>query len=1154
MRIVLDLQAYQSPGSRRRGIGRYSLALAKAMAADARGHEIILLLNAAMGDATELIRSQFDGLLPQARIRTWEAVGPVAQATPANAFRRGASERLRVEAIKALRPDVVHVSSLFEGFTNEVVGTVPGDSPWLNAVTLYDLIPLVHKSAYLPTAEAARWYAEKIEHLRRADLLLGISRYSCSEAGELLHIPAARLANISGAADEIFVRQGDTDSFRYRVMSRYGLWRPFVMYTGGFDSRKNIGALIRAFALLPPALRCAHQLVIVGDPPPRERAELDELVRGLELGADEVVFAGYVPDDDLVKLYNICALYVFPSLQEGFGLPALEAMCSGAVVIGSNTSSLPEVIGCEEALFDPYRHQAIAAKMIQALTDESMRARLLAHAERQCREFSWRETARRALDAFELAVERRRGENRTAAPSGAAEQKSMLTARAAFLPAPRVQPGAPLAAAMEVYADADCDGVAADGSLESFARAYAAGDFGRVVLELGDDVYCAKTLGFAAEGAVDIVVRDRTFGKPLHALAQSEEGRAIVLALLYASGGYPALKAAIDGEFAESIVGPLVNIDSLTTLGRSQVVAAPPGGDLGGASMAWRDAARHAIDALVQRERAVHGPASPGEGEWQRIASALAANAPASRSTPQWLVDISNLAVHDAGTGIQRVVRHVLDELMASPPAGFRVEPVRLGDDGILRYAYEYCARRYFPGYPLPPDEAVACSAGDVYLGLDLGAHLVPQNIELFRGMRNRGVQLHFVVYDLLPLLRPDCFDPPGLPLFRAWYEAVAEVADGALCISAAVADELECWLHQCRPERLRPLGIGWFHLGADLAPTVPSAMAGEQPDQALAALGKRPTFLMVGTVEPRKGHAQALAAFEELWGDGVEVNLVVIGKRGWLVDDLLASMASHPMRGERFFWFERADDQLLLSAYRRASALIMASEGEGFGLPLIEAAHHGVPLLARDLPVFREIAAEHALYFAGYEAEAIAVAVRRWLDLDAEGQAPQSAGMTWNTWKKATDRLVEVIQEGHWTHRWMPTPLRRYAAFDYRLAIEAGRLERGRIMSSGCAGILLQGPRVPYKAGRYVLSIAWGGKLTGTVEVCSADGTRIHAERSIAAADVRVGEADTTRFDFVLNIDVKDLEIRIRANDGDEGWIAGIEVQPVVPAQGRRS
>lgn len=1143
MHIVLDLQACQSPASRRRGIGRYSLALARAMAVHPRGHDITVLLNAAMGESIEFLRGQFDGLLPQERLHTWQALAPTACVHPSNAFRMRASEVLRMHALRQLKPDVVHVASLFEGFVEDVIATVPGNEAHLGAVTLYDLIPLAHEETYLGDPRARRWYMEKVEYLRRADVLLGISRFSCEEAAELLQIPSARLTDISGAADDIFVRLDDAEAFRQELMHRYFLRKPFIMYAGGFDARKNIGALIRAFALLPDVLRRAHQLVIVGDVAAPERDVLANLTMEVGLGANEMVFTGYVPDGDLVKLYNLCALYVFPSLQEGFGLPVLEAMSSGAIVIGSNTSSLPEVIGREDALFDPRSDSAIAAKMVTALTDDAFRASLREHGQKQCLKFSWQESARRAIEAFEAAFDRRKPACSVVVPEPSGGKSTT-----AYLFAPGAGGTQSAFGSTVTYADKDCAGVSAKHSLASFIRDR--NSFDRVIIELADHPYCAKTLGFAASGAVDIVQRDRTFGLALQALAGSAEGRELVVSMLYSACGYSALRTAIDGGFSDRVLGALVTPQSLITLGRSQVISGgAPLDHTTHATLAWRDSIRDAIAQLAH----VEGAADASEQDWCRTAAALAANmAKASDATSQWLIDISHLFIQDAGTGIQRVVRHVLDELLARPPTGYRVEPICLGDDGVFRYARSYCQRRYFKAETLPPDEPVEFAKGDIYLGLDLIAHLIPTYIDVFRKMRNAGIRQHFVVYDLLPLIRPDCFDPTGLLMLRRWYESVTEVADSVMCISRAVADEFEAWLHQSRPERQRPLGVGWFHLGADLAVADTTHASDVSIDTTLVELGDRPTFLMVGTIEPRKGHAQTLAAFDRLWAQGIEVNLLVIGKPGWLVDDLLRRFREHPQRGKRLFWFEKAGDELLLAAYHRASALLMASEGEGFGLPLIEAAHHGLPLIARDLPVFREIAGEHAHYFSGYGGDDLGGALCAWLELDARGQAPQSTGMQWNTWEEATAQLVDVVRREDWVYRWMPGPIRRYGAFDYRFQTQIGRLLRGRMITAGNAGLLIYGPYVPLSAARYKVSIYGGGIGIAWMDVCSSLGVRVHIRHEFAAEDADT-ETALVEADLLLESDVSDLEIRVGVNAETNLWVSRIEIHPLAAINSAR-
>ena len=120
----------------------------------------------------------------------------------------------------------------------------------------------------------------------------------------------------------------------------------------------------------------------------------------------------------------------------------------------------------------------------------------------------------------------------------------------------------------------------------------------------------------------------------------------------------------------------------------------------------------------------------------------------------------------------------------------------------------------------------------------------------------------------------------------------------------------------------------------------------------------------MVGTIEPRKGHAQVLDAFELLWRTNAERTLIVAGKQGWHVESFIERLKSHPEAGRRLIWLPDTSDSQLAQLYADLDGLIMASEAEGFGLPLVEAAHYGMPLFVRDLPVFREVAGDHAVYF----------------------------------------------------------------------------------------------------------------------------------------------------------------------------------------------
>lgn len=835
MRIVIDLQGSQTE-SRFRGIGRYSLALTLAMVRNAGEHEIWLILNAAFPQSIRHIRLVFAGIIPLERIRVFDVPLPVTESNPLNAWRARAAEKIREHFIQQLRPDVVLVTSLFEGYVDDAttsVGTFSCDTK--TAVILYDLIPLLNSAAYLPAVIVKQYYERKIQSLKNAGLLLAISEYSRLEAIEALGLEPDRIVSILTAADTCFKPEHRSPQEIAVLRQSFGITRKMIMYApGGFDSRKNIDGLITAYSLLPAELRNDHQLVIVSKLRDAARRQLEQLGKRAGLAANELVLTGYVEDEDLISLYTEATLFVFPSKHEGFGLPALEAMACGAPVIGSNSTSIPEVIGLAEALFDPLSPQSIMEKMAHALRDESFRQQLRLHGLNQVRKFSWEECAQRALRALEAVVQQKQA-----------------------------------------------------------AR---------------------------------------------HSPPDSASSSAIVRAIADIS-------------------------------------------DAGG----------------------------PSDADLVRAADCIAFNT--GRDTPrQLMLDISHLVQRDARSGIQRVIRSILRELLENPPPNTDVRPIYF-DGTRYRYANVFAAS-FFTGATFrdTTDEIVDFCQDDIYLALDLNITLTAAVHDLYLRLQNHGVQLYFIIYDILLLQRPDWW-PRGINVaFEAWLRSISEVATGLICISEAVAEEVRCWLLDNPPAQIARPMVSSFHLGADIENSMPTEGMPDNASMVFGGLRARASFLMVGTIEPRKGHTQTLAAFDLLWQQGHDINLVIVGKHGWLVDQLVDKLRRHPELNRRLFWLEGISDEYLKKIYTTSTCLIAASEGEGFGLPLIEAAQYQLPIIARDIPVFHEVAGEYAFYFSGLESLTLAEALDEWIGLNGNGLVPQSAGMPWLTWKESTRQLVERI------------------------------------------------------------------------------------------------------------------------------------------------
>lgn len=825
MRIVIDMQGALTQ-SRFRGIGRYTMGLAKGIARNRKDHDIHLALNGMLPEGIELIRAEFADILPHENIHVWHSICPVAHATPDSASNREIASAIYSQFIASLEPDALLICSMMEGWKEDFCCDFTlGDSNLLVAGVAYDFMPYKQPQKHLAVINTP-WYFGQFKKLSNMDLLLSISDYTNEEAQT--YIPDVQCVSISSACNDVFRHLALSSVEEDGIRERLGLSRQFILYAGGLDERKNVQALFLAYSLFPQSLRNDYQLVIPCGGSLHLREALRQKAQEYGLKESELLLLGRVSDKDLCALYNLCELFVFPSLEEGFGLPVLEAMRCGAAVICSNTTSLPEVIGLPEAMFDPQEPQSIAAKMIQALMDKGFRQQLLENGASRQALFSWDISARRALKALEEA--------------------------------------------------------------------------------------------------------SRKKGKVLW-VPMTDEQR------LHAVCG--------------SISGISQHPENITA-----------------------------------------------------IADSLARTFPISKKK-QLLVDIGNLVIFDARTGIQRVTRSIAAQLLASPPTGYEVRLVyaQLNSPGYL-YAHDYLLHSFGIDDGLDADIPIDWSNDDIFIGLDLQAHIVPNQLPSLRRMHRDGVRIFFVVHDILPIQFPQYCTENMTMLFPSWLRAIGEF-DGLLCVSHTTLEAVQNWMLKNGPERLRPLEFHWFHNGSDIEGSQPTSGMPTEASAVLESLSSAPSILMVSTIEPRKQQKQSLDAVELLWAKGVDVNLVLVGKSGWKMEDFEKRLKIHPELGRRLFWLQGISDEYLEKVYNASAAVLMASEGEGFGLAIVEGARHGKPLILRDIPVFREIAGDNAFYFKGLQSKELAMALENWLKLYKAGTVPVSAGIRCLTWKESAAMLL---------------------------------------------------------------------------------------------------------------------------------------------------
>src|SRR5436190_6873550 len=404
MKIVIDLQSLQGI-SCNRGIGRYSLSLSQELARQAKHHEIYVLLNTNLPDQIDIIQSSFDSLVPQDRIKLFDVPQKISGHDYKNSWRIKAAEKIREHFINNLSPDIVYVSSVFEGWIDDVPVSIGElQSNHLTVATLYDLIPFIYPDLYIKGFSAPHFFFQKMQYLKKSDLLITLSESASQEASNYLAFPKENIVNCSAGLDPKFKIIDIEDKKFKKVKETYGITRDFIFYIGGIDYRKNVNGLVEAFSLLP--IRRKFQLVIIVTINDEAILHFSNFFKTrFNLDADELILIRYVPEETLIILYNTCSLFVFPSFHEGFGLPILEAMACGAPVISSNMTSVPEVTGCQEALFDPKDSSSLISKMLEALTDENFRNYLKQHGQTQIKKFTWENTAKKALSAFEQLYE-----------------------------------------------------------------------------------------------------------------------------------------------------------------------------------------------------------------------------------------------------------------------------------------------------------------------------------------------------------------------------------------------------------------------------------------------------------------------------------------------------------------------------------------------------------------------------------------------------------------------------------------------------------------------------------------------------------------------------------------------------------------------------
>lgn len=373
-------------------------------------------------------------------------------------------------------------------------------------------------------------------------------------------------------------------------------------------------------------------------------------------------------------------------------------------------------------------------------------------------------------------------------------------------------------------------------------------------------------------------------------------------------------------------------------------------------------------------------------------------------------IDLSIICQGDRGTGIQRVVRAIYTSLKENSSNDYRIIPVFATSESNYKKLSEDFNFQFNPKKNGYIGEDIVPNSGDIFFGLDLSSSVLPRWINQLSGWKKAGVKISFIVYDLLPIKNPCWFHTKTTWNFYCWLRSVAIVSDDLFCISNSVRSDLNYWLINKYMINNNMPNTHVITIGGDLRNSIPSLGIPSEAKKIIKEIIDKPTALMVGTLEPRKGYDEIIDAFEYIWKSYSNANygLTIIGRRGWKNKKLIKKIKKSSYLGSKLIWIEEASDEYLDEIYKVCHGVIAASYDEGFGLPIIEAAAHGKKILVRDIPVFREFNFETISYFdLNMKKSELADKIIGWFNSNITSVQERSEVYTW---KKSSAQIINIL------------------------------------------------------------------------------------------------------------------------------------------------
>jgi glycosyltransferase involved in cell wall biosynthesis len=265
------------------------------------------------------------------------------------------------------------------------------------------------------------------------------------------------------------------------------------------------------------------------------------------------------------------------------------------------------------------------------------------------------------------------------------------------------------------------------------------------------------------------------------------------------------------------------------------------------------------------------------------------------------------------------------------------------------------------------------------------------------------------MVHDLFPLTRPEICELNTTRGYRSWFQRALSSCDFAITNSHSTRSILLKHLASQPGLRSDPLPCSPFTLGATLDTIRPKKKDHGLLDQIWSTPGQ--AMLALGTIEPRKNHRSILDAYDVLRARGLDVSLIVIGKKGWMSDDVIARLTHHPDLGSRLIYLPNASDFVVANAFQRSDCLVCASLSEGFGLPLVEGLMHGCHVVASDIEAFREVGGANCQFFSLHDPEDLPNQVEAWFRTQySSDQKPDQTAPRWPDWSQSTREFLDRV------------------------------------------------------------------------------------------------------------------------------------------------